>query len=89
MTHMSKIRQSNFELLRILAMMAVLYGHGVGLVLGLPTSSEIESQTFTSFFRIAWSTLNTCGVNLFVLISGWFGIHSTRQGLYKFLFQII
>ncbi len=85
---MNHIRQSNFELLRIFSMMAVLYGHGVGLVLGLPFSSEFESNTFSSFFHVACNTLNTCGVNVFILISGWFGIHSSFKGLYKFLYQV-
>jgi len=85
---MPKIRQSNFELLRILSMIAVLYGHGVGLVLGLPSAGEIEHQPFTSLFQIILSTTFTCGVNVFILISGWFGIHASRQGIYKFLFHI-
>lgn len=86
---MPKIRQSNFELLRILAILAVLYGHGVGLVLGLPSFTEIGEQPGTSFCQIFFSTTFSCGVNVFILISGWFGIHTTRQGLIKLIFQII
>jgi len=86
---MPKIRQSNIELLRILSMIAVLYGHGVGFVLGLPSADDIGNQPYTSFFQIIFSTVFTCGVNVFILISGWFGIQASRQGIYKFLFQII
>lgn len=70
-------------------MLAVLYGHGVGLVHGLPFSEEIKEQPGISFCRILFYTTFSCGVNIFILISGWFGIHATRQGLVKFIFQFI
>ena len=42
----SVIRQSNIELLRILAMLFVLIGHANGLVLGLPATEDFQNNPF-------------------------------------------
>lgn len=82
-----KERQSNIELLRILAMMGVLAGHGVGMVNALPTRETIPSSPLSSLFFILFSCVFVGGVNVFVLISGWFGIRASVKGLLKLLFQ--
>lgn len=85
----SVIRQSNIELLRILAMLFVLIGHANGLVLGLPATEDFQNNPLSSFCRILFTSLAVGGVNIFVLISGWFGIHATKKGAAKFIFQVM
>lgn len=83
-----KLRQSNIELLRIVSIFFVLIGHAFGVVLGLPDAKEVVAGPFVSFQRILLGAVALGGVNIFVLISGWFGIHPTSRGLGKFLFQV-
>lgn len=85
----SVIRQSNIELLRILAMLFVLIGHANGVVLGLPVMEDFQDDPLGSFCRILFTSLPVGGVNIFILISGWFGIHATKKGAAKFLFQVL
>lgn len=81
-------RLSNIELLRILAIFGVLLGHSIGFTLGLPSSEEIRGAFLKSFFSVMLTSIYLGGVNIFVLISGWFGIKATKRGLSKFLFQV-
>lgn len=81
-------RLSNIELLRILAIFGVLLGHSIGFTLGLPSSEEIQGAFLKSFFSVMLTAIYLGGVNIFVLISGWFGIKATKKGLGKFLFQV-
>lgn len=69
---MTRERQSNFELLRILCMMGVLVGH----VLITLYQEQIHSQDWSLVNQARVLLLNACavGVNGFVLISGYFGI---------------
>ena len=62
----SVIRQSNIELLRILAMLFVLIGHANGLVLGLPATEDFQNNPLSSFCRILFTSLAVGGVNIFV-----------------------
>lgn len=82
-----KIRQSSMELLRIVAMVLVLVVHVNGS-LNHADASLINPHSWQGF---AWSfveSISICCVNIFVMISGWFGIHPTVKGLLSFLFQI-
>ena len=86
---MSKVqRQSNIELLRIISIFFVLVGHAFGVVLGLPAAYDIEVGPLSSFLRILLGAAALGGVNIFVLISGWFGIHPSKKGLAKYLYQV-
>ena len=82
-------RKSNFELLRIFAMMLVLLVHANYLSLGSVTQSEITTSPFGGFVRIFCEQLCIVSVNLFVLISGWFGIRPTLKKFATLLFQIL
>lgn len=81
-------RQSNIELLRIISIFFVLIGHAFGVVLGLPGSHDIDAEPLTSFLRILLGAVALGGVNIFVLISGWFGIHPCKKGLAKYIYQV-
>ena len=82
-------RESNIELLRIFAIFMVLIGHANGLAFGLPNSPELAIYPIESISRIFFSSLGLSGVNLFVLISGWFGITFSKKGIAKFIFELL
>ena len=81
-------RQSGVELLRIIAIFMVLVCHANARVLGLPSSSDFVSSTSSSVVRMLFCCAGEGGVNIFVMISGWFGIHAKPRGLAKLLFQV-
>ena len=67
-------RASNFELLRILAMLLILVLHANFLAFRFPTNEAIHAQPLTSLGQVWSEALAIVGVNVFVLISGYFGI---------------
>lgn len=82
-------RQSNFELLRIVAMFMVLSFHANFWTLGEPSISETRESPIPTFTRDFFEALCYGCVNVFILISGWFGIKFSFKGLANFLFQSI
>lgn len=76
-------RQSNIELLRLCCMFSLLFLHFC--VFCLPQSENYASQSgfWTQLPKILCSFM-TLQVNIFVLISGWFGIHTDFDKLIKF-----
>lgn len=82
-------RQSNFELLRILAMFLVLVVHADFLSLGIPSDKNLISNPLNAFSRIFFQSLSIVCVNVFILISGWFGIKPSIKGICSFLFQCL
>ena len=82
-------RQSNIELLRIVAMFLVLLVHADYFSLGAPTNIDIQTNTIDSLFRILFESISIVCVNVFILISGWFGIRPSYKGILNFLFQCI
>ena len=82
-------RQSNIELLRILAMFLVLLVHADYFSLGAPTVQDIQNSPYDAFLRIFFESISIVCVNVFVLISGWFGIKPSFKGLSNFIFQCL
>ena len=80
-------RQSNIELLRIVAMFLVLVVHADFMALGEPTFDEMNTQPLPSVIRVFIQSCAIVCVNVFVLISGWFGIRPNVRSVSKFLFQ--
>ena len=78
---MQKIRESNFELLRIIAMFCILFYHFIGYFI-LPID---ESAIFLKSLRF----LLHVGVLLFIFISGYFTIKPTIRGGMKLLLMTI
>ena len=76
-------RQSNFELLRIICMIMVLACHANGYVNeeDLVGSQGVIRVLINQFFLVC--------VNVFVMISGWFGIKASWKGAGKLLFQVV
>lgn len=82
-------RQSNIELLRIVAMLFVLILHANGIALGLPQQEDCISSPWLSFLRFSIESLCIVCVNVYVLISGWFGINATPHKLIGFIFTCL
>lgn len=80
-------RQSNIELLRIVAMLFVLIVHACFLPFGSPSAADICARPVTTSMFILTEFFAIVGVNVFVLISGWFGIHPSIRGFFKLMFQ--
>lgn len=82
-----KERDSNIELLRLVAMLMILIHHAIG-PLGPVSAAERVLSPATSFLRVFWQQVCIIGVNLFILISGWFGIRASGKRLLSLLFQV-
>ena len=84
-----KPRQSNIELLRVVAMFFVLIIHANFLANGIPNKELLESSPIFATGQLFWQAVGICCVNIFVMISGWFGINFKWKGLFNLLFQIL
>lgn len=80
-------RQSNIELLRIFAMFLVLIVHVDFWTFGAPLPEEFVSSPGNAWIRTIVESVAIVCVNVFVLISGWFGIRFSIRGLLNFIFQ--
>ncbi len=84
-----KQRLSNIELLRIISMLMILALHVNFFLLGSPSKAEINFNPLGAFSRTFLEFVCIVAVNVFVLISGWFGINVRKKGLLSFLYQIL
>lgn len=82
-----KERYSNFELLRIVAMILVLIVH-VLICLPRPTTAFVIAEPFKAISFYFTDAISIICVNVFILISGWFGINLRLQRLCILLFQV-
>ena len=82
------MRLSNMELLRIISMLMVLVLHIHSLILGEPNRNEIVANPMISISRVFTYYLTIIAVDVFVLISGWFGIHLKIKRIAELYFQI-
>ena len=82
-------RDSNMELLRILAMLGILVLHTDFFALGVPTKEDCVNAPFLSAWRLFVESFTIISVNLFVLLSGWYGIRPKKKRFVEFLFQIL
>lgn len=84
-----KPRQSNFELLRIVAMFLVLVVHADFWANGVPSQYECINNMVPSITRFGIEAISIVCVNVFVLISGWFGIKPNVKRMSSFIFQCL
>lgn len=77
--HMQKekitIRESNFELLRIVAMLLICILH---------TSNWCLTDTKAALL----SSFSVIGVNLFIMITGWWGVHNPLKSIIKIWIEV-
>lgn len=76
-------RQSNFELLRLVSMLMVMMCHAIGYI------NQEDLVGTSGFVRLAISQLMLVCVNVFIMISGWFGINASWKGVATLLFQMV
>ena len=82
-------RDSNMELLRILAMVLVMIVHANFRALPVPTQMETINFTLSSLLRFNTESISIVCVDVFVLLSGWYGIRFRWERLGELLFQIV
>lgn len=78
-----KERSSNFELLRLVCMLMVVGCHAIGYV----NASDLTG--IQGILKLTVSQFLLVCVNVFVMISGWFGIKANWKGAAKLLFQVL
>lgn len=76
-------RQSNIELLRLCCMFSLLFLHFCIFCLPQSDSFAMQSGIWAQLPKVLCSFM-TLQVNVFVLISGWFGIHTNVDKLVKY-----
>lgn len=79
----SQPRQSNIELLRLVSMLMIMVCHAIGYV------QETDLAGIAGVSKLFVSQLCLVCVNVFVMISGWFGIKATWKGACSLLFQVV
>jgi len=84
-----KMRQSNMELLRIIAMLLVMVVHANFRALPVPTAMEINAAPMSKFLMFFTEAISVIAVDLFILLSGWFGIRPKAKRLGELLFQVL
>lgn len=84
-----KERESNIELLRLLAMFLVLIVHADFFSLEIPTPKDTITTPTNAFIRLFFESSSIVCVNVFVLISGWFGIKPNTKSFCNFVFQCL
>lgn len=82
-------RESNIELLRILSILLVMILHANYLALEPPSQKAISSSYGNTFIQVYIEALSCVCVNVFILISGWFGIRFKIVRLAELVFQVL
>lgn len=82
------MRQANLELLRLCAMFLVLVVHAAFFSLGTPKADLIRMAPVEQTILTFTESISIICVNVFILISGWFGIKPKIKSLSNFLFQV-
>lgn len=85
---MAKERLSGIEILRIIAILFVMAGHVAMVTCSLPSTDFVTANPLNSIARIFFSVLTIGGVDIFIIISGWFGIHASKRGLCKYIYEV-
>lgn len=81
-------RNCSLDCLRVLAMFFVLLVHSLG-VIGVPSLIVFENSIFQAIGTSVLYFVSIGSVNLFVLLSGWFGLNFTLKKMASLFFQII
>ena len=81
---MTRMRKSNFELLRLICMFLVLILHANYLSIGAPVYGETLKYEF--FVRNLIEVVPFIAVNVFILISGYFSIRPSVKSVANLLF---
>ena len=85
----AKVRESNIELLRNLSMFMILVIHANFVALPKVEYSELMSNMLPAVTRFFIESLGIVAVNVFVFISGWFGVNTRTKSVLSFAYQIL
>lgn len=81
-------RLANIEAFRVCSMLLVLLVHSLFLASGRPEVADFVSHPIKTSAYSFFEYVSLCGVNCFVLISGYFGIKLRILSLSKLLFTV-
>lgn len=84
-----KVRDSNMELLRLVAMLLVLIVHANFRALPVPDYTHVHSNPSSAFLMFMTEGFSIYAVDLFVLLSGWYGIRFKFKRLVELVFQVL
>lgn len=84
-----KVRESNIELLRNISMFMILVIHANFVSLPKIEYEELMNNTVPSVTRFFIESFGIVAVNVFVFISGWFGIKTRKKNVLSFIYQIL
>ena len=82
-----KTRYSSFELLRLVAMLLIVTHHMVVKYLKICGYDDPYSLQEDGVLGIFLNSMAIIGVNLFVMISGWFGIKRVWSQMIRLIFD--
>ena len=82
------VRQSNIELLRIFAMLMVVALHATFETFGYARASAVQAHPGSWLGIITTASACLGSVDLFVLITGWFGTTFRPKGALKLVLQV-
>lgn len=83
-----KVRQSNLECLRIIAMLMILMLHANFYASGMPDNVLTEFHP-SIFIQTMVAIFCSVGVNVFILISGYFSIKCSLKGALRFIYTCL
>lgn len=84
-----KVRDSNMELLRLVAMLLVLVVHANFRALPVPGYTHVHANPSSAFLMFMTEAFSIYAVDLFVLLSGWYGIRFKGKRLAELGFQVL
>lgn len=82
------VRDSQIELLRIVAMVMMLVLHANFLGVGAPGRGDFLKDSLGAWGQMGFEAFCIVAVDVFVLISGWYGIQFKKRRLAGYLFQV-
>ena len=83
------MRQANFELLRLIAIILIVVLHADFFALDAPDNHRLLSSPIISVSQLLIESIAICSVNVFILISGWFGLRPKVKSISNLCFQIL
>lgn len=86
---MKKTRDSNMELLRIVAMLLIMVVHANFRALPKPDADMIAANASSAFLQFMAEGFSIVGVNVFVMLSGWYGIRPRMVRFAELVFQLL
>ncbi|MGX8697306.1 MAG: acyltransferase family protein [Prevotella sp.] len=84
-----KTRDSNMELLRITAMLLIMVVHANFRALPKPDAVAIAANPSSAFLQFMAEGFSIVGVDVFVMLSGWYGIRPRLVRFSELLFQLL